>query len=85
MMLELFGKARVGRYSKRYALYLDNELSKALAGYNGIVQVYFNNMILRLKPSRTGSGRIILFLPSKLDETWALYYGRQVTIVIRLG
>ena len=84
-MLELVGKARVGRYSRKYALYLDDELSRALAGYKGRVRVFFDNMVLRLKPSRIINDRVILFLPHELDEMWAMYYDKRTKVVIRLG
>ena len=83
MMLELAGKARVGRHSRRYALYLDDELSRALAGYKGEVRVFVNGIILKLKPT-TVPGGVIIYLPKLMNDTWAEYYGQWIRVVIKL-
>ena len=84
-------KARVGRSGNRHVLYIidetDNEFLKEHLGKKVIVHIREIGISVRVsltlnKTFRTP--RVMMYLPTACDPTWAKYYDRMFTILIEV-
>ena len=85
-------RARIGRNSTKYAMYIiddtDNTFLLEYTGRKVTIRIKDNCALAfraRLSVMKTRRGpRVFAYLPSTLDPTWERYYDKEVTVLIEV-
>ena len=85
-------KARVGRSGGRYTIYIiddsDNEFLRGFLGRRVIAHIRDVGISVRVSLTLNKSfktPRVMAYLPTSMDPTWARYYDRVFTVLIEIS